>query len=376
MMTAPATSPRRTQDADEVRRVLIFLLGSLGDTTVALPALHAVSREFPRAQRRVLTQFSMNAKAIPMSQLLDGTGLVHGYFQVPFASGNAPRLRQFASLIREVRAWKPEVLVYMHGQAGRRIAIRDWAAFKAMGITRMIGLPFTKDLQEIRFNQSENRYEDRPEYLARTLAPLGDLRLSDPASWSLSITEAELARANEALKRLGPATGILAMSIGTKIEVNDWGDSNWSEVLGVVGRKFPHWALIAVGAQIERKRSEALLKAWVGPCLNLCGDLQVRESAAVLRRANTFIGHDSGPMHLAASVGTRCVAIFSARNLPGRWFPHGTGHQVFYRKTECAGCELSVCIEHKKKCINAITPAEVAAAVISAVEASVGGANT
>jgi ADP-heptose:LPS heptosyltransferase len=88
-----------------------------------------------------------------------------------------------------------------------------------------------------------------------------------------------------------------------------------------------------------------------------------------MERVRAFIGHDSGPMHLAAAVGTPCAAVFSARNLPGIWFPYGSGHTVFYNKTDCAGCRLNVCVEFKKKCIAAVTVREVSAAVIAVLSA-------
>ncbi len=93
--------------------------------------------------------------------------------------------------------------------------------------------------------------------------------------------------------------------------------------------------------------------------VNLCGRLTPRESAAAFRRAQIFIGHDSGPMHLAATVQTPCVAIFAARNKPRVWFPYGNHHRVVYHKTECAGCGLETCIVEKKRCLTSITVDEV-----------------
>ncbi len=45
-----------------MRRVLIYRLGSLGDTLIALPALKLVARAFPDAERRLLTNFPVNVK--------------------------------------------------------------------------------------------------------------------------------------------------------------------------------------------------------------------------------------------------------------------------------------------------------------------------
>src|SRR5699024_8203330 len=61
--------------------ILIYRHGSLGDTIVALPVLHAIARTFPTARRVILTKRRTNQKAAQMSEVLDGTGLVHGYIE-------------------------------------------------------------------------------------------------------------------------------------------------------------------------------------------------------------------------------------------------------------------------------------------------------
>ena len=68
-------------------------------------------------------------------------------------------------------------------------------------------------------------------------------------------------------------------------------------------------------------------------------------------------------MHLAAAVQTPCVAIFAARNLPRVWFPYGDQHRVLYHPTACAGCGLETCIAERKRCLTAISVAEVLAQV-------------
>ena len=49
--------------------------------------------------------------------------------------------------------------------------------------------------------------------------------------------------------------------------------------------------------------------------------------AEVLRRAAVFVSADTGPMHLAAACGTRCVALFGPKD-PAVYRPWGTGHVV------------------------------------------------
>ena len=78
----------------------------------------------------------------------------------------------------------------------------------------------------------------------------------------------------------------------------------------------------------EELLAQAVLAVWPGPVLDLSGRANPRVSAAVMARARLFLGTDGGPMHLAASTGTRCLALFSGYNEPGRWYPMGPGHQI------------------------------------------------
>ena len=141
--------------------------------------------------------------------------------------------------------------------------------------------------------------------------------------------------------------------------MKDWGQDNWRALIEKLYQRYNDYGLILLGSKEEFEYSEKASLPWFGEKQNLCGMLTPRESAAVLKQASIFIGHDSGPMHLAASVGTRCVSIFSARDLPGIWFPYGVGHQVIYHKTDCFGCGLEVCKEKGKKCIASITANEI-----------------
>jgi ADP-heptose:LPS heptosyltransferase len=68
-------------------------------------------------------------------------------------------------------------------------------------------------------------------------------------------------------------------------------------------------------------------------------------------------------MHLAACAGVPCVIAFSARGLPGVWFPAGQQHRVVYHKVNCFGCNLETCIVENRKCLTSITVEEMATAV-------------
>jgi hypothetical protein len=296
-------------------------------------------------------------------------------------------LRELAALWWGLVRWRPQVLVYLAASRGVEAAKRDAAFFRLCGVRRLVGVPLTEGMQRNFYGRptggrdgamGDGHLEPEAERLARNIGELGAVgefndpaRLDDAASWDLHLSEAEHASAAKAIGEEALGMRPIAVSVGTKVQAKDWGRQNWRELLGRVAAEFPGRSLLLAGAAEESAASEYADEGWRenggGPVVNLCGSLTPRESAAAFARAELFVGHDSGPMHLAASVGTPCVAIFAARNIPRQWFPFGKQHRVIYHRVECWGCGLETCIEQQKKCLMSITVDEVMEAVRSAL---------
>lgn len=344
--------------ASSVRKVLIYRLGSLGDTVVALPCFHLIARTFPNAERVLLTNFPVNSKAPPCAAVLHHSGLVDGYL------GYHAGTRSIGELMRlswSIRRFGPDVLIYLMPVRPAKMADRDRRFFRFSGVGRIIGIPGDDERKHI-FDPSTGRYESEASRLARTLRRLGDAAIDVPDNWSLRLTPEEQGAAAVAL---GPLMRrpLVVCAPGTKMQAKDWGQENWRALLNWFLSRYPDFGLALIGSPEESDLCDHITRDWTAPKINLCGKLTPRESAAVLEHARIFLGPDSGPMHLAASVGTPCVAAFSARAMPGTWFPHGPMHQVIYHQTSCYGCNLETCITEDRRCLVSITVQEMADAV-------------
>jgi ADP-heptose:LPS heptosyltransferase len=119
--------------------------------------------------------------------------------------------------------------------------------------------------------------------------------------------------------------------------------------------------IAVVGGIEDRSLAEHLISSW-GEGLNCAGTFSVLGSAALLGRCRLTIAVDSGPMHLSYAVGTPCIALFSARDHPGRWDPLGTGNIVIRKSVACAGCMLTRCNVEGHPCMRGISVDEVWAA--------------
>ena len=90
--------------------------------------------------------------------------------------------------------------------------------------------------------------------------------------------------------------------------------------------------------------------------VNLGGKTTLRDLAFLYREAALVITTDSGPMHLAAAVGTPVLALFGPTD-PARTGPYGPGHRVIRRELHCMPCFKKQC--ETKSCMKEITVEEV-----------------
>jgi ADP-heptose:LPS heptosyltransferase len=308
----------------------------------------------------MLTNYPVNRKASPASTILAATGIIDDYLEYPLMTRNPAALLR---LRQEIAGRRFDIAFALAEARGRSKSIRDWLFLRSCGIRRVIGSSLRqRELAYLPVPGGE-LYEPEALRLVRRVGAEGQIDLTEDRWWDLCLTSMERAAAAKRLQEHHVTKGFIALCLGTKIEVKDWTLPNWRRLVGELRMEYSHLALIGLGVAEERQKTDEVLRLWPGRSVNFCGALTPRVSAALLERATLFLGHDSGPMHLAAAVGTKCVVIFSARIPPGVWFPRGQGHQVLYHRTECFNCGLSVCRHHGKKCILGISVEEVLGAV-------------
>jgi asparagine synthase (glutamine-hydrolysing) len=342
----PGSRPNTSSDA-----VLIFRIGSIGDTVVALPCFHRIAQSFSGFRRILVTDISVRRKAAPAESILGQSGLIDDVIRFP---PPPRRLGDFLRLRAAIGASGAKMLVYI-GHRSALQTFRDTCFFRACGVRRIIGASLMADQRKPRRDPLTSDVEQEAARLARSLSSLGPIDLDDPARWDLRLCPDERRVAETALAPvlLAPVLDdeIIAISVGGKERRKDWGDANWRELLRLLAANRRRIAVVFIGAAEEFDRCEDLARAWPGRSVNLCGRLTPRESAAAMQCAALYLGHDCGPMHLAAAVGTPCVAIFGDFNKPRRWHPIGPSHRVI----------------HDMRGIERISPASVYAEVSAAL---------
>src|SRR5208282_23619 len=114
-------------------------------------------------------------------------------------------------------------------------------------------------------------------------------------------------------------------------------------------------------ARIESETQNPKLKIQ-----NFCGKTSLRELMALLKSCRVLLTNDSGPMHVAAALGTPVVVPFGSTSpeLTGPGLPGDTRHQLLRAHAPCSPCFRRECpIDFR--CMNGITVESVVEAVLS-----------
>jgi heptosyltransferase-3 len=342
--------------------ILVYRLGSLGDTVVALPAFHAVRRAFPDSRITLLTNRPVSAKAPAVEELLGRGYFFDGVLDYPVGTRNPWVL---AGLIWRLRRARVRTVVNLAAFRSDAATARDRLFMGLAGARRFVGFDLQARDKRAVPDSVNGETEWEAARIARRVAELEAVDLEDAVNWDLRLSPAEIAAGEARLESLAGERPVLAFSTGTKVQAKHWGVENWEELSRRLAGRLPDWSAVFLGSALEAEEGARCAAAWGGRAVNLCGKTTPRESATVLRRCCLFVGHDSGPMHLAACVGVPCVAVFSARNLPRQWYPQGGDrNRILQRRPDCAGCGLEVCIEQGKRCLTDIGVDEVERAVL------------
>ncbi len=341
-------------------RILVFRIGQLGDTLVAVPALHALRSHFPQAHITLLCDRHPGRGYCVAGEVLAGSGLVDGFESYPVGARGPGRIAM-ALLLARLRRGRHDLLAYLapSTRSPERVR-RDLAYFRWAGIANAVGAHGFDSRPERPKGLPPREFPREADLLLARLARSG-IPVPAPGAGNcrIGIGEAERDEVEEWLPEYPQDLGRAWIGVGpgSKMPSKVWPTERYAEVVEGLIRRFDVWPVVFGGPE-DRQTGARLLLRWKRG-YNAAGHLGVRAAAAALARCRLYVGNDTGTMHLAVAAGTRCVAIFSSRDQPGLWEPYGPGHAVLRTRIDCEGCMLERCVDRGMACLLAIGAHEV-----------------
>lgn len=346
------------------KTILIRGVNWLGDAVMTTPALLRLREKFPSARIHLLTPAKL-------ADLWLGHPALDSAISIPPKSNPF----QVARLVRHLRA--DLALIFPNSF---RSALEPWLA----GIPKRLGAatPGRRLLltSAISSSQQQMRKRTRAEIqrlLAASAPPtlypatshhlLHYLNLAAaaganpaPLPPSIHLSTAEL-ESFQLRWQISPGTRWLGLNPGAEYgPAKRWPPANFIELAQQLHRAQPaHFLIFGARADLPLATSiaEALRARTSATVHNLAGQTTLRELAAGLKLCSLLITNDTGPMHLAAALGTPVAAIFGSTSpeLTGPGLPGSPGHLIIRSAVPCTPCFLRECpIDHR--CLLQITP--------------------
>ncbi len=136
----------------------------------------------------------------------------------------------------------------------------------------------------------------------------------------------------------------------------EWGIDNFSRLISILPEE--KYKVFITGTAAEQPYLEPLLEAHPH-ATNLVDKLSLKELIAFIGRCDALVAGSTGPLHIAAALGTQAIGLYSQMRPihAGRWQPLGKRAQYLTSEGECPKCKAKKDCD----CIKQIKPESVLA---------------
>lgn len=317
-------------------RILLIRPDHLGDLLLTTPAIQALRTAYPRAELHALVgPWSANVLAsypeIDVVLTLPFPGFSRhpkDNWRSPYqlaisAARNLRRIGYGSAIIFRPDHWWGAMLTYLAGIPERiGYDLTDVAPFLTQTIAHQHTHAVTQNLQLV-------------ERWTGKLAP-------QDAKFHFPIDHVDRGYIDGYLEEwnIRPDRALICIHPGTGTWVKHWQEENWSKVADTLTEQL-NATVIFTGSESEIHLVKRIAARMQHPHAIIAGDTQVGQLAALFARARVVLGPDSGPLHLAAAVGTPTVTLYGPAD-PVEFGPWGSAdkHIVVASPIGCRPCRV------------------------------------
>jgi lipopolysaccharide heptosyltransferase II len=338
---------------DEVRRsrkILVIKLGAIGDLILIVPSLRMLRTRFPEAFISLL----VDKKIAPIVSNLPYVNEI-----VPIDRKKFPNLFYLLKLAKKIR--KDEFDVSIDFQNSK------WTHLLAFvsGIQQRYG--FERGKLGFLLNRPDHTFDAREapvKHQFRILSKLGVRELDERLElWPDPESENKMGRILDDFKK-DSSTRLVGLVVGSSPNwpTKRWPIDNFKRLAERLSRDCGA-QIVLIGSPEDIRLGEGFESGREKEILNLLGKTSHRDLISLFKRLSAVVTGDTAPLHVAAAMQTRIVALFGPTD-PKRHMPTRDGATVLCRALPCEPCYSGTCrIKDKLACLTQISVQEVFEAV-------------
>ncbi len=331
--------------------ILLVKTSAIGDVIHTLPALNALRSNYPSAR---ITWFIEEAA----SNIIDG----HPALDRVLVSRRKSWIRdikngsffsvfkQIISFIKELRDTEYELVIDFQSLLKSGIFIGLARGKRKVGYGR--GMEHS-EFSYIFLNERIPPVNMDNHAVSRELMLLEAIGVKyDKVVFDLPIEEQNRQEARELLAKhdVSSARKLVAINPMCKWDTKLWQNDKFAKVADRLVDSGVD--IVFTGSRDDVEILNSIISQMKKRSVNLAGATSLKTLAALYQKADAVISTDTGPMHIAAAVGTPVVALFGPTK-PGRTGPYGENNIVLQEDLECVPCLKRTC--GSVECMNNIS---------------------
>jgi heptosyltransferase-2 len=323
-------------------KIIVRLPNWIGDAVMAIPAVKCIKSHRPGIEvtslgKRAVIELYKHSKAV--DRLIE--------FDLPAERNRLSALKSFSRSLRKYNFDCGLVLPDSFSSA---------LVFKLGGVKRRLG--YRSELRSFLLTEPLRQPEgvihrgEKYMNLVKSALDIDDCRIDV----SVDVSDKEREAADRFLSDTGKFVVICPTS---RAESRRWGDTKYCELIARVSGELGMDVVLA-GSGDEAGFIDNIADRSESEVLNLASENDLLLSVEVMRRAEAFVGNDSGAAHLAAASGTRVVSISGADD-PSETKPLARVGEIVNKHIHCSPCVKNVCPrkDHINECMDVISVDDV-----------------
>jgi heptosyltransferase-1 len=343
----------------EYERILVVKLSAIGDIIHTLPAVAALRQAYPEAWLAWLVERAG-------ANLLRGNPDLDELITVDTRGWRANwwmGLRHIWYLTRHLRRANFDLCIDFQGLIKSALLAYCSGAPQRVGFPRQL---CREPLSALFTNAHGPLIDPRVHVVDQAVELLKALDVTTTERrFTIPLSEADEHFAERVWRDVGLRSDVPVVILhpGAAWKTKQWGELNYARLNDALIRRFQVRTLLTWGPGEESVVQHVVRAAGYAPAIAPATTLL--QLAALMTRSRVFVGGDTGPLHLAAAVGTSTVALFGPTS-PQRNGPYGPGHVILHRELPCSHCYQRTC--NHWECLPAIDVDMVVNAVGSLLE--------
>ena len=332
-----------------MKKVLIYRIGEIGDSIVAIPTLKAIIDEFNLKKCEVHFLKKSGQKITLLDFIYDEIKI-----KKTFEIGPDENLINYYKKIINFRKEKYKYLFYLQPKRNYKQILRDKIFFNFCNIEKKIGLSFKNQKPKLE-NKKSLEFEHESKRLYRLLfnqeIDENYLKKNYFLKYKKNYYIKKKININKNLFNIG-------VSLFSKNLVKNWSLNYWSNLLRSIQKKFPNSYFYFFGSKEDFIQTDIFLKNNKSlKSKNICGLYSIKNDIFLISKMKYFIGVDSGNSHIASILKIPTLVIMCSATLKGHWSPLNS--ITMNTTCDCQGKGFELCKLNQRKCISSLYPSLV-----------------